>query len=125
VIGKKCILIQKFLRNYDGTNPYGRKGEFTDINLRFSLENEDKRLGDYEIVYGIEANGRFKAYKMSNVEQKLKIEDTLGGEKVTIEFDKDLKSARAYNESGEQIVVDTLFWFAWAAFHPDTGLYSP
>ena len=113
-----------FLRSYDGSNPYGSKGDFTDINLRFPLENEDSRLDAYEIVYGIEVNNKFKAYKRSDLEKKIRIEDTLGGEKIAIEFDKGLKSARASKESGEQIVVDTLFWFAWAAFHPDTELYK-
>ena len=114
-----------FLRSYDGSNPYGRKGDFTDINLQFPLENEDKRLDAYEIIYGIEVNGKFKAYKKTDLGQKSKIEDTLGGEKIMIEFDKNLKSARAYKESEEQVVVDTLFWFAWAAFHPETELYNP
>jgi len=113
-----------FLRSYDGSNPYGRKGDFTDINLQFPLENEDKRLDAYEIVYGIEVDGKFKAYKKTDVEQKPTIEDTIGGEKIIIEFDKNLKSTRAYKESEEQVVVDTLFWFAWAAFHPDTELYK-
>ena len=113
-----------FLRSYDGSNPYGRKGDFTDINLQFPLENEDKRLDAYEIIYGLEVNGKFKAYKKTDVEQKSRIEDTIGGEKITIEFDKELKSAKAYKESGDQIVVDTLFWFAWAAFHPETELYK-
>jgi len=113
-----------FLRSYDGSNPYGKKGDFTDITLQFPLENKDSRLDAYEIVYGIELNGKFKAYKKSDLEQKSKIEDTLGGEKIILEFDKGLKSARAHKESGDQIVTDTLFWFAWAAFHPDTELYK-
>ena len=113
-----------FSRSYDGSNPYGRKGDFTDINLQFPLENEDKRMDAYEIAYGIENNNEFKAYKKSDLEEKLEIEDTLGGEKIIIKFDKNLESAKAYKESGEQIVVDTLFWFAWAAFHPDTEVYK-
>lgn len=113
-----------FLRNYDGSNPYGKKGDFTDINLQFPLENKDSRLDDYEIVYGIEVNEKFKAYKKIDLERISKIEDTISGEKIIIEFDKNLKSARAYKESGDQIVIDTLFWFAWAAFHPETELYK-
>ncbi len=113
-----------FLRSYDGSNPYGKKGDFTDINLQFPLENKDARLDAYEIIHGIELNGKFKAYKKADVEQKSVIQDTIGGEKIKIEFDKNIKSARAYKDSGEQVVVDTLFWFAWAAFHPDSELYD-
>ncbi len=113
-----------FSRNYDGSNPYGKKGDFTDINLQFPVENKDLRLDAYEIMYGIEVNGKYKSYKKSDLEQKLKIEDTVGEEKIIIEFDKNLKSARAYKESKEQIVIDTLFWFAWAAFHPETEVFK-
>ncbi|HLG23540.1 MAG TPA: DUF3179 domain-containing (seleno)protein [Candidatus Nanoarchaeia archaeon] len=113
-----------FSRNYDGSNPYGKKSDFIDINLQFPLENKDIRLDAYEIVYGIEINGKFKAYKKSDLEKQIKIEDSVGGEKITIEFDKELKSAKAYKESGDQIVADTLFWFAWGAFHPDTDIYT-
>ena len=70
-----------FLRSYDGSNPYGKKGDFTNINLQFPLENEDTRLDAYGIVYGIKLNGKFKAYKKSDLEQKSRIEDTLGGKK--------------------------------------------
>ena len=112
-----------FLRNYDGSNPYGRKGDFTDINLQFPLENEDLRMNDYEIIYGIEMNGKFKAYKKADLGRLLTIEDSLGGNKIKIAFDKDLKSAKAYTKSDEQVVVETLFWFAWAAFHPETEVY--
>ena len=113
-----------FSRNYDGSNPYGEKGDFTDINLQFPIENKDSRLNDYEIVYGIELNGKFKAYKKSDLEQISKIEDAIGEEKIIIEFDKSLKSARAYKDDNEQLTVDTLFWFAWAAFHPETEVYK-
>src|SRR3989338_3702923 len=97
-----------FIRRYDGSNPYGAKGDFTDINLRFPLENEDSRLDAYEIVYGMEINNKYKAYKKSDLENTLRIEDTLGGENIVIEFDKQLESAKAYKESGERIVIDTL-----------------
>ncbi len=113
-----------FIRRYDGSNPYGAKGDFTDINLRFPLENEDSRLDAYEIVYGMEINNKYKAYKKSDLESTLRIEDTLGGEKIIIEFDKQLESAKAYKESGERIVIDTLFWFAWSAFHPGTEVHG-
>ncbi len=113
-----------FIRDYDGSNPYGKKGDFTDINVQFPLENKDSRLDDYEIVYGIELKGMVKAYKKSDLEKISKIVDRIGGEKITVEFDTNLKSARAHTESGEQIMVDTLFWFAWVAFYPETELYN-
>jgi len=113
-----------FLRSYNGNNPYGNDGDFTSIGLQFPVENKDSRLQDYEIVYGIEVNNEFKAYKKSDAEKLGAIEDSVGDKKITITFDQNLKSARAQTESGEQIIVETLFWFAWYAFHPDTELFS-
>src|SRR3989338_233281 len=113
-----------FLRSYNGNNPYGNDGDFTSIGLQFPVENKDSRLQDYEIVYGIELNNKFKAYKKSDAEKLGAIEDSVGDKKITITFDQNLKSARAQTESGEQIIVETLFWFAWYAFHPDTELFS-
>lgn len=113
-----------FFRAYSGSNPYGENGNFESIRLQFPLENYDSRLKDNEIVYGIELNNAFKAYKKSDLAKLGSIEDTVGGEKIIITFDKDLKSARAEKESGEEIIVETLFWFAWAAFYPDTELFN-
>ena len=112
-------------RDYSGSNPYGRDGDFTDINLRFRLQNEDFRLDAYEIVYGIELNGKFKAYKKSDLERVGTVEDSLGGEKIIVDFNNTLKSAKAKASEGSDIAVETLFWFAWAAFHPETEVYFP
>ena len=48
------------------------RGDFTDINLRFPHENEDSRLDAYEIVYGIDVNNKFKAYKRPDLDEKTK-----------------------------------------------------
>ena len=111
--------------DYHCYNPYGRDGDFTDINLRFRLQNEDFRLDAYEIVYGIELNGKFKAYKKSDLERVGTVEDSLGGEKIIVDFNNTLKSAKAKASEGSDIAVETLFWFAWAAFHPETEVYFP
>src|SRR3989338_5436512 len=94
-----------FLRSYNGNNPYGNDGDFTSIGLQFPVENKDSRLQYYEIVYGIEVNNEFKAYKKSDAEKLGAIEDSVGDKKITITFDQNLKSARAQTESGEQIIV--------------------
>lgn len=118
-----------FGRNYDGSNPYGEEGNFLSIQVGESFDDTlerpvDTRVPRYEVVYGIEINGKFKAYKKSDLENLGVIEDTLGGENITIEFDQELESARAFTESGDQILVETLFWFAWAAFHPETEVFK-
>jgi hypothetical protein len=70
----------------------------------------------YEIYFNEELNEA-----LSEVLGKFRKTNVALGSK---DFDKDLKSARAKTESEEEVIVETLFWFAWAAFHPDTGLYQ-
>lgn len=112
-----------FLRSYSGANPYGEFGNFRDINLRFPLEHDDPRLPAYDVVYGIEVDGMFKAYSQDALSDAGVIDDELAGVPVTVTWDADLKSARA-TADGDLLVVETLFWFAWAAFHPDTEVHS-
>lgn len=112
-----------FFGSYTGYNPYGQDGNFEDIQLQFPLQNDDNRLSDYTIVYGVEVNGAFKAYPQALAEQQGTITDTLGGQAIEVTWLPSLGSV-SVTADGQAIVHETLFWFAWAAFHPDTQLYS-
>lgn len=114
-----------FFRPYSGSNPYGENGNFESIGLQFPLQNTDGRLGEYEVVYGIEVNGVHKAYARSGLSSNAPIEDQVGGESITVDWDARLKAPRIKKSDGEAIVHETLFWFAWAAFHPETEIYDP
>jgi len=114
-----------FFRTYTGNNPYGDDGDYTSIGLRFPLAGDiDTRLPAQTIVYGIEINGEFKAYSQNDLANLITVEDTLGGESITVEFDSKLGSAKVTKTSGESVLVETLFWFAWAAFHPETEVFT-
>ena len=112
-----------FGRIYTSYNPYGEDGNFEDITLRFPLENEDNRLSSYEIVYGIKINETYKAYPKNLIKDKESFSDMVGETKLRIEYDNQLESIRIYDEQN-QLVHETLFFFAWAAFHPETLIYS-
>lgn len=107
-------------RGYD-TYPYGTyevNGE-----IYFGVENEDSRLHPKAWVYGLEIEGESKAYPEELLTDGKVIRDTLGGVSITITSSKGVTSFVS-NKSGEEIVPLKLFWFAWAAFNPDTLLYS-
>lgn len=109
-----------FARDY-GRDPYGNYYE--DSFLIFPVENEDNRVHPKTVVFGIEVDGIFKAYK----EEDLKIgtiEDSVGGMRLKIERDSSGVVKVTNLDSGEEIVKERDFWFAWYAFHPDTLLYS-
>lgn len=114
-----------FFRQYNGRNPYGTGRLDEELRLQFPLENTDGRLGEYDVVYGVEVNGAFKAYAKKDLPFNAPIEDEVGGEAIIVDWDDNLKSPRIKKTNGELLVHETLFWFAWAAFHPETELYIP
>ena len=94
------------------------------VFLLFPVENTDDRIHPKTVIFGIEVNGIYKAYKEDDLKELRTIEDTVGGVKIGIERD-DAGIVRIINlETGEEIVKERDFWFAWYAFHPDTELYT-
>ncbi len=105
-----------------GRDPYGNYYE--ESYLLFPVENSDDRVHPKTVVFGVEIDGTYKAYKEDDLKELETIEDTVGGVKIEIERE-DSGIVRITNlETGEEIVAERGFWFAWYAFHPDTELYT-
>ncbi len=110
-----------FARPY-GSDPYGNYYE--DSFLFFPVENNDARVHPKTVVFGIEFSGFYKAYKEDDLEELGVIEDTIGGIRIRV-VREDSGQVRITNlETGEEIVKERGFWFAWYAFHPETELYG-
>ena len=109
-----------FNRNY-GNDPYGNYYENT--FLIFPVENEDNRVHPKTIVFGIEIDGVYKAYREDTLIEVNRIEDTVKGVNIVVERDA-VGIVTITDESGEEIVKERDMWFAWYAFHPDTTLYE-
>ncbi len=52
------------------------------------------------------------------------IDDTIGGVAVRVEANQLGGVAMEERDSGRAIVFERDFWFAWAAFYPETLLYG-
>ena len=81
----------------------------------------DNRLHPKARVYGIVVDGVAKAYPeqdLISVEQK---GDVVGDKNIEITNENGVLTFRLA-ESGEELPGLKSFWFAWAAFHPDTLL---
>lgn len=110
-----------FVRDYD-RYPYGSYEENGEIY--FGLQNTDNRLHPKEVVYGILVNGQAKAYTEEKISEVKNLEDVVGGVNVVVEW-LDSGEVRIVNrETQEEIIPLRGFWFAWAAFYPDTELFN-
>lgn len=109
-----------FIRNY-GRDPYS--SYYEEDYLLFPVESEDSRISPKEIVFGIEANGEYKAYLEKDVLELGEFEDNFAGIDLIIERKK---SGEVFilDEEGNRLVHERDFWFAWYAFHPDTLVYE-
>ena len=109
-----------FRRAY-GKDPYGNYYENSFV--LFPVENEDNSVHPKTVVFGIEVNGVYKAYKEDDLVSNNVIEDTVNGVRIKVERD-DAGVVKIYNMgAGEEIVKERDFWFAWYAFHPETDLF--
>ncbi|QQG43194.1 MAG: DUF3179 domain-containing protein [Candidatus Daviesbacteria bacterium] len=108
-------------RNYD-QYPYGTYEQ--DDQLLFGVKGLDKSLQIKTVIYGIEVDGKSKAYPEDKLREKRIIEDSIGDIPIRLE-QKESGEIKAVNlQTNEEIIPIRLFWFAWAAFHPDTEIYE-
>lgn len=112
-----------YARDYEDF-PYGDYN--TSGNVFFPLENRDDRLFAKELVYGVTLYDKSKAYSISDLEKSFpaggEFDDTVGGHPVLVSWE-DHNFRVTDTVTGEEIVSEIGFWFAWAAFYPDTEIY--
>jgi hypothetical protein len=111
-------------RSY-GKDPYANYFE-DDFQFFVTPENVDdtNRIKNKEFVFGIEIDGTYKAYRKVDVDEKKVIEDVVSGVGIRIERQSDGIVTITNTDTGEEIVKEVDFWFAWYAFHPETELYG-
>lgn len=110
-----------FRRAY-GRDPYG--SYYEDSYLFFPVENEDDRIHPKTVIFGIGVNGTYKAYREDDLKDLKTIDDTINGIRIQVERDDAGIVSITNLETGEEIVKERDFWFAWYAFHPETGVYE-
>jgi len=102
--------------------PYGSYEQ--DRSVYFPAEGEsDTRLHPKEIVWGVEVNGKFKAYGDKQLAEVGGLEEIFNGVQLSIIRNKE-GQVRITKEDGSPIIPDRSMWFAWVSFHPDTELFK-
>ena len=51
------------------------------------------------------------------------VHDTLAGQPIMVKYNQAHNTATAMDAQGQLLTAVTAYWFAWYAFHPETGVY--
>ncbi len=105
-----------------GRDPYGNYYE--DSFLIFPVDNQDNRIHAKTVIFGINVDGAFKAYQEDDIIAAGSFEDEVNGRTIVVNRDSAGIVTFIDKQSGVEYVKERDFWFAWYAFHPDTGLYE-
>lgn len=112
-----------FQRDYD-RDPYDGYDKVP--RLMFDVQHRDQRLPLKAWVMGLVIAGQARAYPFEGLARRVDAQgrwhDQLGGQRIRIHYDRQARSAEAYDASGRLLPTITAFWFAWVAFHPGTDL---
>ena len=111
-----------YQRSYQ-ISPYGDYDK--ENRTYFPLTHEDDTFHKKEWVIGLEVNGTYKAYPISQLVKHKgnQLTDEVGGTAISLTWDAGGRSVNVRSADGE-IPALQMFWFAWVAFHPDTLVFE-
>jgi len=118
---KTRILIPPDPEHLDyNTSPY--EGYSEKDGSAFPVEARDRRFHAKELVLGVVADGKARAYLASLVTRAGgKLEDEFQGRKIEVAYAPDTTTFRWSAPAGVDVTEG--YWFAWKAFHPDTEIW--
>jgi len=106
-------------RDYD-RNPYA--GYEASPSVMFPVKRRDDRLPAKARVLGVVLDGRARAYPHDELTRAGRsATDELAGRAVELRLEGSSASAQS---SGRLLPAVNAYWFAWAAFHPDTSVWK-
>jgi len=110
-----------YSRDYDH-DPYAayRRREGT----MFPVRNADHRLPSKAWVIGLSLDGQARAWEVSALVRAGERRENWHGRQLIIRYYANGNRAEVMDAaSGRTLPTVSLYWFAWAAFHPETELY--
>lgn len=78
---------------------------------------------DKELVVGIEMNGAARAYKLEQLRQVGKIEDLLGKNRISINYDSITDQVSVSDSTGNTLEHIIVYWFVWNSIYPESNVY--
>jgi len=92
--------------------------------VMFPTTHQDMRIPARHWVVGIVIGDEAIALPFEQLDRvDSDLELTLGDKPLRVHWDRESSSARVVDGEGREIPSTAAYWFAWVAFHPDTGLY--
>lgn len=109
-------------RDYD-RDPYLGYAQRPD--LMFDVAHVDPRYHPKEWVLGVTVGGENKAYPFAELSRaRSPLTDQVNGRTLRVHFNGRNRTASVTDEKGTPLPSVMAFWFAWYAFHPDTGVFT-
>jgi hypothetical protein len=110
-----------YVRDYS-VDPY--EGYYRAAGIWFPVGDVRKDLSPKEMVLGIEIDGKTKAYPLLLLRKRPGIlKDWVGDMPIEIELSPEGEVVAVRDKNGESVSTLFSYWFAWQAFHPNTGVY--
>lgn len=101
---------------------------FSSPKPMFAVPQWRRELPDKSWVIGIIVDGQPKAYPINTLTAETaekSIHDVVGEQAIVVTYDAASQHATVTTKAGEAIPSVMVFWFAWQAFYPKTGLWQP
>lgn len=109
-------------RNYD-RSPYA--GYEKTPRVFFPVNNKNAKYHPKELVMGLKIGEQTKVYPFAELSKGPSVvNDSFAGRSLRIEFDARNRTGRIVDQLGEEIPTTIAYWFAWAAFNPDTEVFK-
>lgn len=109
-------------RDYD-RDPYARYA--ASPTTMFPTERDDDRLPAKDWVVGVRADGVTRAYPVAKLPDGEAVTDVLGGRTIRLTRNARAESVRVESRDARSAPTSIVaYWFAWAAFHPTTEVWT-
>ncbi len=109
-----------YSRDYN-RNPYAGYEQSRD--LYFPVRHHDERLHPKTWIIGLKLDGAARAWPVSTIRKSGPVRETWNHHRLIVRNREGIVEI-VDATSGKQLDGIILYWFAWAAFHPDTTLYT-
>ncbi len=109
-------------RDYD-SDPYMSYERST--RTMFPVAHRDDRLPEKDLVLGITRGDAAVAFPLDRLADRPRpVRAPVGEEELFVYWFADSETAFATTLDGSPVPATIAYWFAWSAFHPDTGLWQ-